>query len=131
MRWLLRFLLFWAISTPLFYIVGLPLVLDHFSTKIRDQNYTQCITHLASEGLMGAANAAFTQAQGENYCHCMSDDLTFTQADLWDAVQRKPPAALTAMAQAASERCGKELRAAQGFAPAIAPAPEDIIDIAP
>jgi hypothetical protein len=122
MRWLIRMLIFWAITAPLFYFFGLPALLDMLSKKARSEGYTQCIAHLQKEGMMGSANAPVTAAQGETYCHCVSDRLTFTQNDVMDMVQKKPPAALTAMANALSQSCNRDLQQSmRGMPPAASP----------
>lgn len=120
MRWLLRLLLFWAISAPLFYLFGLPMLLDMLSKKAQAQGYAQCATHIKAIGLVGSSYATLTEYQGEKYCHCVSDGLIFTQHDVIDMVQKKQPAALNALAQSLSTQCNAAL---EGSAAPAAPAP--------
>jgi hypothetical protein len=117
MRWLRRSLLFWAISMPLFYLFGLPALLDMLTTKARNEGYTQCSTQMKSEGLVGSANSPVTPDQGEKYCRCLSDGLIFSKNDLFDMVQKKPPAALTALAQSLADSCNRDLQHMMGFLP--------------
>ena len=67
MRWLLRFLLFWAISGPLFYLFGLPALLDFVSKKAQSEGYNQCITLMTNEKRMGSPNSPLTQPQSETF----------------------------------------------------------------
>ena len=117
MRALKRLLIFWAISAPLFYFLGIPLALDHLSKKAQTQGYEQCVNHMKDEGMMGSANSPITAEQAVGYCHCVSDSLTFTKKDLFDMVQHQPPAALTATQQTLAEKCNADLQRAQGFLP--------------
>jgi hypothetical protein len=110
MRWLRRSLIFWAISMPLFYVFGLPYMLNMLSAKARNEGYTQCSNHMKNEGLVGNANSPIKPEQGEKYCRCLSDGLIFTKNDLLDMVQKKPPVALTALAQSLSDTCNHELQ---------------------
>lgn len=118
MRWLIRFLVFWAISAPLFYIFGLPALLDFISKKAQTEGYTQCITLMTNEKRIGSPNSPLTQMQGETYCKCVSSSLIFSQNDLLDVAQKKPPTALTALAKTLSEKCNRELQQSLGFLPA-------------
>ena len=111
MRWLLRMLLFWAITGPLFYLFGLPYLLDILSKKTQQQAYDQCKAQLVKEGLTGVPTALVKPAQAENYCHCVSDPLILTKADVFDLVKKKPPTALNALAQSKAETCNKQLQA--------------------
>ena len=117
MRWLIRSLLFWAMSAPLFYVYGLPYALDLLSKKAQTQGYAQCDTHLRSEGMVGSANAPLRIEQGEKYCHCVSDGLIFTRNDLTDAIRKKPPAALNALAQTLADGCNHQLEEMMGTSP--------------
>lgn len=118
MRWLFRFMMFWAISAPLFYLFGLPFLLDMLTKKTKNEAYTQCITLMTNEKQMGSPNSPLTQAQGEGYCVCTSNNLIFTKADLFDVVQKRQPATLSALAQSQAERCNRELQQSLGFLPA-------------
>ena len=121
MRWLLRMLIFWAISAPLFYVFGLPVALDHLNKKTRKDAYSQCITHLTNERMMGGANSPMSQTQGTEYCHCVSDGLTVTQNDLLDLVQKKEPAALTAASKLQTDACNSKLQGQMyGATPSVA-----------
>lgn len=121
MRWLLRFILFWAISAPLLYIFGLPALLDLLSKKAQNEGYTQCITLMTNEKRIGSPNSPLTQAQGETYCKCVSGGLIFTQGDLFDVVEKKPPQALTALAKSLAEKCNRDLQQSLGFLPPTEP----------
>ncbi len=124
MRWLLRLLLFWVVSGSLFYLFGLPLALEKLTAKARDQSYTQCIGQLTHEGMIGGLNSPLKPQQGDHYCHCLSDGLTFTKNDLFDAAQGKVPAALTALAQSLADTCNAELQAAHNSTVSETPAGE-------
>ena len=126
MRLLIRMLLFWAITTPLFYLFALPALIDMLSKKAQTQAYEQCITKLKNDGTAGSANSPLTSFQGEKHCHCISDRLIFTKNDVLDIVQKKSPAALNAMAQSLSDSCSTELKQMMGLPVPPAPvAPED------
>lgn len=118
MRWLLRLILFWALMAPISYYFGLPIALEKLSAKAQTQALADCRTKLTTEGLVGSANSPLNPQQGEGYCHCMSDKLVLTKADLLDVVQKKPPAALTAMAQTIADGCNRDLQRSLGFLPA-------------
>lgn len=118
MRWLLRLLLFWVITAPLFYLFGMPFMLDMMTKKTKNDAYTQCITTMTNEKQIGSPNSPLTQAQGEGYCTCVSGNLAFTQADLRDVLFKRQPAALSSLASAQAERCNRELQQSLGFLPA-------------
>jgi hypothetical protein len=118
MRWLIRMLLFWAITAPLFYLFGLPYLIDSLSNKAQTQGYAQCLAQLKNDGTAGGLNSPLTDFQGEKYCHCVSDRLIFTKNDVLDAVQKKPPAALNALAQSFADGCNAELKKMMGLTPA-------------
>lgn len=120
-RWLLRLLIFWGISAPLFYVFGLPAALDFMSRKISRDNYAQCLARLTSGELIVNYGSELSQSKGESYCHCTSDSLTFTRNDLWDTAQKKQPAELSAMAQSLADQCNAEFRAAPTATSAPAP----------
>lgn len=105
MRWLKRALLFWALALPGFYFVGLPYLIGRLETKVRADTYADCQRQHAA--LQGATPDAATQARTDTFCHCLSDTLVFTQADLMDAVQKRPPAALTALVKSQVSTCAK------------------------
>lgn len=109
MRWLLRLLLFWAISGPLFYLFGLPKLMDYMNHKTRTATRDQCIAQLRDEGKLGSNPGQIPPTHAEQYCHCVSDKLTITRADLIDMVQQKPPTALTALSQNLGQQCGDDL----------------------
>jgi hypothetical protein len=111
-------MLFWSISGPLFYLYGMPALLEMLSKKAQDDGYRQCITLMTNEKQIGSPNSPLTQAQGETYCKCASSGLIFTQNDLFDMVQKKPPAALTALAKSLAEKCNRDLQQSLGFLPA-------------
>ncbi len=115
MRWLIRMLVFSAISMPLFYLFGLPHLLDFINKKVKADGYSQCITLMTNEKQIGSPNSPLSQAQGERYCTCISTDLIFTQRDLMDTIQKKPPTALTALATSLNEKCNRELQQSLGF----------------
>jgi len=127
MRWLIRLLLFWAISMPLFYLFGLPAALDMLSNKARTQGFGQCIADMTSKGMIGSANSPVNAVQGEIFCHCMSDSLEISQTDLIAIVRKQPPAQLNAMIDALSKKCHHDLQQMMGFLPPEAP-PETPVD---
>lgn len=122
MRWLarllIRIIIFWAIVALLAYIFGIPALTDYMTKKVRTQGYDQCIATLTQEGTMGKPGSMLNQQQGENYCHCISDGLIFTKADLFDILPKnsseigtqKQPGPLTALAKSISERCNTDLQ---------------------
>jgi hypothetical protein len=110
MRWLIRLLLFWAITGPLFYLFGLPYLLELLSKKAQAQSYSQCEEQLAKEGLVGQPDSPMTKERSEKYCHCVSDGLILTKNDVFDLMQQKPPAGLTSRGQAQADRCNNELQ---------------------
>lgn len=118
MRWLVRLLLFWAIAIPLAYLFGIPALTDYMTKKIRTQGYEQCIATLTKEGTLGKPDSLLSQQQGEHYCHCVSDNLIFTKADLFDMVPKntseigkpKQPGPLTALAKTIADRCTADLQ---------------------
>ena len=122
MRWLVRSLLFWAISMPLFYLYGLPMLLDMLSKKAQGDGYTQCTAQLTKEGLSGKWDSPLTPARGEKYCHCVSDGLILTKNDVFDLVRHQPAAGLTALSKGLVDRCNDALQN-ELSAPAPAAAP--------
>lgn len=118
MRWLLRFIMFWAITGPLFYIFGIPFMLDMLTKKTRNDAYNQCITTMTNEKQIGSPNSPLSEAQGQGYCYCVSGSLIFTKTDLFDVVQKRQPAALSTLARTQAERCNRELQQSLGFLPA-------------
>lgn len=118
MRWLLRLIVFWAISAPLFYVYGLPAMLDMLTEKARTESFDQCLAELTNQKQIGSANSPLSQQQGEQYCLCISARLIFSRADLMDVLQQKQPSALQAQAQSLSEHCTRELQQSLGFLPA-------------
>jgi hypothetical protein len=118
MRWLLRLLLFWAITAPLFYVFGLPYLLDMLSKKAQADAYTQCQQQLTKEGLVGSKNSPLNEQQGVGYCHCVSNRLILTKNDVFDLVQKKSPAALTALSESIAKQCNTDLQRMLGFLPA-------------
>ncbi|MFZ4540983.1 MAG: hypothetical protein ACOYNL_04120 [Rickettsiales bacterium] len=109
MRWLIRMLIFWAISAPLFYLFGLPYLLELLSKKAQTQGHSQCIEQITKEGIIGKPDSPISPDRGETYCHCVSDGLTLGKNDVLDMVRKKPPTLLTATAQAQATKCTKEL----------------------
>lgn len=119
MRWIMRFVITWAIILPLGYFFGLPYVAEHLQAQTRSETLTQCAKQLTDQGLMGVANAAITPEQGDQYCHCLADPLAFTRADIMELVKQrlaggetKPPARLEAQVKAQVEACNPQLQQA-------------------
>lgn len=106
MRWLKRALLFWVMVLPLFYFVGLPYLIGRLETKVRADTYADCQRQHAA--LIGSTPDAATQARTDRFCHCLADTLVFTQADLVDALHKRPPAALTALVKAQVSTCATQ-----------------------
>ncbi len=128
MRKLAKFFVFWAISGTLFYVFGIPYALEQLQAKTRNETYTQCVEQLRQQGMVGLDNSSLNTAQGDEYCHCVADPLLFTQDDLMDMAQRKPPTKLTAQAQAQVVACNKTLEdlLSGGPAPTINPAGNEV-----
>ncbi len=130
MRWLVRMLIFWAISAPLFYLFGMPYALEMLSKKAQTQAYDQCAAGLRDQHLIDGPNPPISPDQGDHYCHCMADGLILTKPDLFDILKKKPPAALNATAKTLAEKCNRDMEATMrgGMAPATpaaAPAGEE------
>jgi hypothetical protein len=109
MRWIIRSLIFWALCAPLAYVFGLPILLDKLTAKTRADALAQCQQHLQKEGMAGAAGSMLSTAMADEYCACVSGGLSVTRADLMELVQKKPPTALTAAANANSTKCNAAL----------------------
>lgn len=120
MRYLIRTLFFWAISLPLFYVVGLPFMMDKLSAKARGESYTQCAEQLRQPNLAGIPGD-----KAEGYCHCVSDGLIFTKSDLFDVLQKKQPAAITALQATLVEKCSREISSPAAVVPRSAVQPAD------
>lgn len=104
MRWLLRLLLYWAVTLPLFYFVALPPLMTMLDKKARAQNYEHCLQQLAA--------IPITQPAAGKYCHCVMDGLTFTYKDLIDMLGGREPAQLTAQVDTAAKKCNVLLQGA-------------------
>jgi len=100
---------FWLISVPFFYLCVLPWLMGQLAHKAQAQGYAQCETHLAAESLAGFANSPMTAAQGEKYCHCVSDGLILTKNDVFDLVRHQPAAHLQTLGQGLADQCTTEL----------------------
>lgn len=119
MRWLLRIIITWAILLPLSYFIGLPYAADKLTQKTRQDTLTQCAQQLRDKGLLGDAQAALTQAQGDQYCHCLSDPLTLTREDILAMAKQRmidhvqaPPARFEAQLKAQVDTCNTGLQQA-------------------
>ena len=127
MRKWVKFLVLWAISGTLSYVYGIPYAIEYMQPKTREQAYTQCVSQLRSQGMIGLETSALTPSQGDEYCHCMADPLLFTRDDLFDMAKQKPPAHLTEQAKSQNTECNKTLEENlshnQPIAPASPPTP--------
>ncbi len=112
MRWLIRSLIFWAVCTPLFYLFGLPMLMEKLETSSRAENYTVCQQHLADEHLANVPSALLSPQQAEEYCHCVSDGITLTKSDLFDLALKRQPARLTEAMKPVVEACNETLQQA-------------------
>ena len=110
MRWLVRSLIFWAICAPLFYMFGLPKLMVKLETKARTENYAACQTHLKDEHLAGVPTAIINDKEADKYCHCVSDSIALTNADLFDLARKRQPARLEAVMKPIVEACNKTLQ---------------------
>lgn len=110
MRWLIRSLIFWAVCAPLFYLFGLPMMMHKLETKSRAENYTACQQHLKDEHIANVPSAMVSPLQADQYCHCISDPITLTQADLFDLVQKKSPQRLADAMKPIVEGCNTALQ---------------------
>ncbi len=122
MRWLMRSLIFWAVSAPLFYLFGLPFLIGKLETKSRAASFTACQAHLKDENIAYAPASIISPAQADAYCHCVSDPIAFTNADLFDLAQKKQPERLTAAMKPALEACNATLQQSMNNAINSAPA---------
>jgi len=109
MRIFLRLLIFWAISATAFYLYGKPMLMDFIQNRTRADAYRQCLGQLNEQDLIGKT---LTAAQGDDYCHCVTDPLMFDDHDLLDAMQRKQPGHITAQAKELAEQCDTTLQQA-------------------
>lgn len=110
MRWLIRMLLFWAICAPLFYVYGLPYMLDMLSKKAQGEALSQCVEQMRSQNMFGQPDSPMTGEMADKYCHCVADDLILTKNDVFELVQKKPATALTALSQALTTKCNEQLK---------------------
>jgi hypothetical protein len=110
MRRLLYLAIFWACSSLLFYGYGLPWMMRMLQGKVRDQTYATCMLQLRTQGIIEAQTAPLVPEDGQQYCHCVSDPLTFTRADLFDAVHKRQPAHVAAQAQQQVAACTPQLQ---------------------
>lgn len=117
MRRVLRLFLFWLVLAPPAYYFGLPYALEALTRKTQTEAYDECYAKLVADATVGHANSPLSEPQAQSYCRCTSEKLVVTKADLWDAVEKKPPTALNALAQAEADRCGRELQRSLGFLP--------------
>ena len=111
MRWLKRSLLFWALTLPLFYLFLLPWLLTKLEAKARNDSFASCQTHLTEEHLAHVPTAVLTDADAATYCHCVSDIITITRADLVELAQKKQPARLTSAMKPVVDACNATLQA--------------------
>ncbi|MFM9890859.1 MAG: hypothetical protein ACKVOE_09535 [Rickettsiales bacterium] len=123
MRTVLRLLLFWAITAPLFYVYGLPWLLSKLDAKAQAQSYSSCMQHLADEHLIGGPGWVIKQADGETYCHCVSGGLHFTRADLPELLQKKTPERIATAMKPMVEACNSTLKASMNSTIQTAPEP--------
>lgn len=125
MRWLLRILITWAVLIPISYFVGVPYAMKCLQNKTQQETLAQCNQQLHDKGLLGSSASALTQAQGDHYCHCLADPLTFTREDLFDVVRHRQPAHLTTQVNAQVEACNNELQQAiiKKYQPSAPPGP--------
>lgn len=110
MRLLLRIAIFWLITLPLFYAFGLPKLLSMLSEKVRADGYTECLAQLKQQNIIDTPAALVKHEVGEHYCHCVTDGLTLTKADLPDLVQRRMPQRVADMQKPVIDACNKELQ---------------------
>lgn len=128
MRWLIRMALFWAVSLPLFYLFALPFLLGQLSAKAQTQGYAACLVQLREQGLTESPIAPLRPIDGQNYCHCVTDGLQFTRADLPELVQHQTPARLTEVQKPVIEACNAALQAAMNETIRQAPATSSTFD---
>lgn len=119
MRWIMRILITWAALLTLGYFIGLPYAAQYLTGKTKAETLAQCAQQLRDKGLMGSATAAITEAQGDQYCHCLADPLALTQADILALVkqrlaggEQKPPARLETQLKTQVDACNPQLQQA-------------------
>ena len=125
MRWLVRMLLFWAISAPLFYIFGLPYMLELLSKKAQDEALTQCVAQMRSQNMFGQTDSPMTGDMADKYCHCVADGLILTKNDVFELVQKKPATELTALSQSLTTKCNEQLQQTMAAPPTVPAAPPE------
>ena len=123
MRWLLRSFLFSCISLPLFYLLALPWLMGKLNVKTRAESYAQCQHQLHETGMAGSPTALLKAPQADAYCHCVSDSITLTRADLVPLAQHQPPTRLTAAMKPTVDACNDALKAGINQTITTAPAP--------
>ena len=110
MRWLIRSLIVWAITLPLFYLVGLPYMLNTLSDKARKDSFAQCQAHLKTQNMAYVATAIIKPERADTYCHCVSAPIQITNADIPDLVQKKQPERLNNAIKPVIEACNAALQ---------------------
>lgn len=110
MRWVLRSLLFWVISLPVFYLFGLPYLLTKLSDRARLESFVQCQTHLKEERIAYVPTALMKVDRADQYCHCVSDPITLTRADLFELARKKQAERLNNAMKPVIEACNSALQ---------------------
>lgn len=119
MRFLKRFLLFWLIMAPLFYLFGLPFLMGKLESKMKTDQYVQCQEHLKKEGL---ASILKTE-QANSYCTCISDSVKLEKSDIYDMVRHVQPHQLFAKMRPIVDGCNETLKKAVNNTARSLPAP--------
>lgn len=110
MRWLIRLLILWAVSLPLFYLFGLPYLLTKLNDKARLESFAQCQEHLKAERMAYVPTAIMKPDRADAYCRCISEPIAFTRADLIILAQKKQPERLNNALKPVIEACNAALQ---------------------
>lgn len=127
MRILIRILCFWGVALPLFYVFGLPMLLDKLQTKARADQFVQCHQHLREQHLTGPT-ALLRDSEADAYCHCVSDGLTIERGDLVDMARHRQPERLNSAMKPVVEACNEQLKQSMSEAMKALPAPRVTTD---
>ena len=110
MRALKRILILWLAMLPVSYFWGIPFATHMLEAKTKTQALAQCAQQLHDQGLVGIANAPLNGAQGETYCHCITDPITLTRDDMLDMLRHQPPAHLGGLMKTQVDTCNAALQ---------------------
>ena len=109
MRFIKYSFLFWLACLPLFYAFGLPKVIAAIEKRTQAESFAKCQHHLMEEKIAYVAAAVIKPERADEYCHCVSDNIVFSKADLMDLAMQRQPEELGAALAPIVEGCTREL----------------------